>query len=84
MEKEKREMAEEVREKTEEEECKKQKIRIEFSLKMLLFFLEKKLKTDFFFLPPACRADIQVFRLKLIFETKNMFTHSTTPIISRG
>lgn len=48
MEKEKREMAEEVREKTEEEECKKQKIRIEFSLKMLLFFLEKKLKTDFF------------------------------------
>lgn len=48
MEKEKREMAEEVREKTEEEECKKQKIRIEFSLKMLLLFLEKKLKTDFF------------------------------------
>lgn len=39
MEKEKREMAEEVREKTEEEEeCKKQKIRIKFSLKMLLFF----------------------------------------------
>lgn len=52
MEKEKREMAEVVREKTEEEECKKQKIRIEFSLKMLLFFLEKKLKTDFFFNSP--------------------------------
>lgn len=41
MEKEKREMAEEVREKTEEEECKKQKIRIKFSLKMLLFFQKK-------------------------------------------
>lgn len=53
MEKEKREMAEVVREKTEEEECKKQKIRIEFSLKMLLFFLEKKLKTDFFLTPPC-------------------------------
>lgn len=48
MEKEKREMAEEVREKTEEEECKKQKIRIEFSLKMLLFFFRKKIKNWFF------------------------------------
>lgn len=76
-------MAEEVRERTEELECKKrQKMKLESSFKMLLF---RKEKNKFLFFGMLGRyTGILTETMKPNVETKNMFTQSTSPIISRG